>query len=439
MECSSIPNHNDTQICFSDAFNRSFCTMSLTHPVLIVGAGMGGLCLAHGLKKARIPFRVFERDPTPDFRPQGYRVRISPDGAAALHACLSPSRWERLQLACAALPDKMLKVDPLPNEPDSMSINPPVPRPKHEGFTSLTADRIVTRNVLLGELEDHIEWDKDLRSTSTNESTITAIFADGTEATGSLLVGADGVRSAVRRLHFPTNIPVDTQGRAIYGKTILTPDVEVKVAAQILNATCLSQDNRQEKVLSFFTEPIRFPRGNGVEHPPDYIYWVLLAQSSMFPLPDGVMDVAHLSSDQAANLSREITKTWSEKIRAVFEHQDVSQTSGLRICSVHPDRMTWDPVDRVVLLGDAAHVAPPAGGQGANLALQDADALVRSLVESRPESSGEESERVWIQVAATKYEEAMRQEAISAVRMSLMGGSRFFDQRPWDECEDAVF
>lgn len=40
-------------------------------PVIIIGAGIGGLCLAQSLQKSGTKFAVFERDPTLDHRPQG--------------------------------------------------------------------------------------------------------------------------------------------------------------------------------------------------------------------------------------------------------------------------------------------------------------------------------------------------------------------------------
>src|SRR4051794_16490196 len=61
--------------------------------VLIVGGGIGGLCLAQGLVKAGVRVAVYERDRSPDARLQGYRLNIEPVGSRALYRCLSPSNW----------------------------------------------------------------------------------------------------------------------------------------------------------------------------------------------------------------------------------------------------------------------------------------------------------------------------------------------------------
>ena len=62
--------------------------------VLIIGGGLGGLCLAQGLKKASISVAVYERERTPSDRLQGYRIHIEPQGNLALHACLPPDLFE---------------------------------------------------------------------------------------------------------------------------------------------------------------------------------------------------------------------------------------------------------------------------------------------------------------------------------------------------------
>jgi 2-polyprenyl-6-methoxyphenol hydroxylase-like FAD-dependent oxidoreductase len=51
--------------------------MSSAKPVLISGAGIGGLLLAQSLRSHRIPFKLYERDTDGCSRSQGYRIRIS--------------------------------------------------------------------------------------------------------------------------------------------------------------------------------------------------------------------------------------------------------------------------------------------------------------------------------------------------------------------------
>src|SRR5713226_8452381 len=64
--------------------------------ILIIGGGIGGLCLAQGLKRNGVSVAVYERDRTPDARLQGYRLNIEPVGSRALHACLPAELWNVL-------------------------------------------------------------------------------------------------------------------------------------------------------------------------------------------------------------------------------------------------------------------------------------------------------------------------------------------------------
>jgi flavin-dependent dehydrogenase len=62
--------------------------------IAIIGGGIGGLCLAQGLKKAGIGAEVYERDETPSSRLQGFRIHIDPEGSRALHECLPEDLWD---------------------------------------------------------------------------------------------------------------------------------------------------------------------------------------------------------------------------------------------------------------------------------------------------------------------------------------------------------
>ena len=62
--------------------------------VAIIGGGMGGLCLAQGLKKAGVSVAVYERDESTHSRPQGHRIHIDPQGSKALLKCLPEDLWQ---------------------------------------------------------------------------------------------------------------------------------------------------------------------------------------------------------------------------------------------------------------------------------------------------------------------------------------------------------
>src|SRR5260370_5029432 len=61
---------------------------------LIVGGGLGGLCLAQGLTRSGMSVAVYERDASAGFRGQGYRIGIKDAGSDALRDCLPADRYD---------------------------------------------------------------------------------------------------------------------------------------------------------------------------------------------------------------------------------------------------------------------------------------------------------------------------------------------------------
>lgn len=64
--------------------------MSGSPRVVIVGGGIGGLCLAQGLHKAGIAVEVYERDRARD----AYLPAINPAGSRSLRACSPDPLWQ---------------------------------------------------------------------------------------------------------------------------------------------------------------------------------------------------------------------------------------------------------------------------------------------------------------------------------------------------------
>jgi 2-polyprenyl-6-methoxyphenol hydroxylase-like FAD-dependent oxidoreductase len=81
--------------------------MSDTERVLIGGGGVGGLVLAQALRHNGVDAVVYEQDPTPTTRNQGYRIHIDADGNAALRSCLPEQIFELVRDTSGANDDTL--------------------------------------------------------------------------------------------------------------------------------------------------------------------------------------------------------------------------------------------------------------------------------------------------------------------------------------------
>ncbi len=165
--------------------------------VIIAGGGLGGLCLAQGLKKAGVSVAVYERDRTRTDRLQGYRIHIDPRGSRALYQCLPGDLFETFDstggVATRAFNivshrlDELLHID-LTKFPVTDLIA------RHRSVSRMTL-----RQVLLAGLDDVVHFDKRFnRYEETPDGRVVAHFDDGSSAIGDILVGADGGNSRVR-------------------------------------------------------------------------------------------------------------------------------------------------------------------------------------------------------------------------------------------------
>ncbi|MCJ1258520.1 hypothetical protein MMC24_006353 [Lignoscripta atroalba] len=402
--------------------------METSSRVLIIGSGLGGLCLAQGLKKANIPFHLFERDPSSDWRPQGYRLRINGDGAMALQQTLSPELWAHFERTCC-------KVELGETDINAMDGSTSACRagggPALRGMIPYTADRTVLRDILLTGLQADISFGKVFQRYEITENGVIAHFSDGSFAEGTLLVGADGGRSPTRKQYLPTHRAVDTDGCCIYGKTPMSPALAERFPPKAMRWMTLVVDKTpmtqtldiDETPITLLLEPIRFHEGElRNKLPRDYMYWVLVARKDAFGLTDD--QLLKMTGDGSAKLSLGVTENWDPAIRSLLELQDTTQSSTLRIASAMPNIPPWNPSARVTLLGDAIHVMSPTGGVGAVTALRDGANLANILAEDGISAQ-----------SVGKYEEMMRSYAQLGIQRSYFGGKKIFGQRPFEMCK----
>ena len=402
-------------------------------PILIIGSGLGGLALAQGFRKSSIPFRIYERALSHDLQYQGYRIRLHGDGLDALRSVVTDDIWDLFEETC---PETVLGALPNINAitceatAANFSGNDPQAKVVHSAQKPYTADRAILRQVLLTGLDDYITYGIEYIHYSLTDSGITAHFADGTKETGSLLIGADGVRSAVRRQYLPHLRVLDTKSRPIFGKTPLTPSFKSRILPKAMECLSLIKDPQTGSVT--LMEVIRFlpkdRRRDKRELPSDYIYWAMIPSSLNAVISDRQFD--RLSKEAAADLSKALTAHWHPSLRPLIEDQDPNQTGVFRLLSSDSESLmrSWEPSARVTVMGDAAHAMLPSTASGAVTALKDAESLSRLI---REHGVGKET--------IGRYEGDMRNYASEAVAISAKIGEKSFGLGALADAEEVVW
>ncbi|MCS0602687.1 FAD-dependent monooxygenase [Streptomyces sp. LP11] len=189
-----------------------------------------------------------------------------------------------------------------------------------------------------------------LESVTDGPDGVTARFADGTTATGDLLIGADGLHSTVRRLLTPGVRPGYAGQRVYYGYTTTPPAPGPAATITMVRGTGAAFGHATS------------PAGES--------YW--FARVGGDPLP----------SDTPAGPTEALRRELLPLLRA-----DATPAAGL--VEAADTIMATDATElplgspwrsgRVLLVGDAAHAASPATGQGASMALEDAVVLAKAL------------------------------------------------------------
>lgn len=340
--------------------------------VIIIGAGTGGLCLAQGLHRAGIDVAVYERDRGPSGGLLGYRVGIDADGKRALRANLSPELYQTFLATCArrGLYGNQLTKDKKFLFSAGPADLPANDRPSEEDIDE-SVSRMTLRQVLLTGLDDIVRFGKEfIGYEHTEDGRVTARFADGTSATGDLLVGAEGANSPVRKQYLPHASTVETGLIGITCKAPLTEETRALLPERMLRGVSMIHGDRGNMciihVMQFDWDIPPFDNT-------DYIMFGFAAAKNW--LPDNVLS---LRGRDALQVVLDRTTDWHPDFRTIFALGDPASCFPLSIRTSEPIP-AW-PTTNVTLLGDAIHTMTPGRGVGANTALRDARLLTRTLV-----------------------------------------------------------
>jgi 2-polyprenyl-6-methoxyphenol hydroxylase-like FAD-dependent oxidoreductase len=330
--------------------------MNRIQSVAIVGGGLGGLALAQGLSRAGIEVTVYERDPSPDGRAQGYRLSLDAMGRAALAALLPPELAARLPSLearevgrgfCFAGAD----LRPLFRFPTGTHDVWTVSRPR---LRALVASGL------------SIAWGRRLVALALDEERPLLRFDDGSTARADLVVGADGVGSAVRE-----------QLRAMLDARAALP--VVRSAGLVSVGGCLPRTAAWDARLPL-------ARDGAVQHlgPGGRSLFVSFCER-----PDGAPIVLWAATSRAEQVGPRarivLDENWHPALRRLCDETPLeSYVEPLLLRTTTLPRRIDGPLApgaAVTLLGDAAHTMPPQRGVGANNAFEDARQLVRQIVD----------------------------------------------------------
>jgi 2-polyprenyl-6-methoxyphenol hydroxylase-like FAD-dependent oxidoreductase len=321
----------------------------MTTPVTIVGAGLGGLTLARVLHVHGIPATVYEAEPSAEARAQGGQLDMHEhNGQVALAAAGLTDQFRAIihegGQATRAL-DAQGKV--LFEEPDDGTGGRP---------EVLRGD---LRRILLDALPaGTVQWDHKVTSArSLGEGRHEVTFANGTAVTTGLLVGADGAWSKVR--------PLLSAAKPEY------------VGAVFIETYLHDADERQAATAEAVGGGAMFALtpGQGItahREAGDILHtYVQLLRPAEWVASIDFTDAAAAAARVAAEFDG-----WAPELTALITDGETAPVP--RMIYTLPDGHKWDRVPGVTLLGDAAHLMPPAG-EGANLAMLDGAELGQAI------------------------------------------------------------
>ncbi|GAA1076545.1 FAD-dependent oxidoreductase [Nocardiopsis composta] len=337
--------------------------------VIVIGAGVGGLCAARGLLARGHEVEVYEKGEA--LRTGGAALGIYANGVAALDAL-------------------GIRIDDLGRRLDSLEMADSDGRPRFTVDVASIDRRLgrqtrgVPRRDLLLRLAEGLP-EQVLRFGARAESVRSAgrgaevAFADGSTVRGDAVIGADGIHSPLRRA-LPGLPPAKATGWATW--QALTPVRHD-----------FTESHRSRCVQGPEGMCGNMPAGGGLLQ-----WWFDVPWTPDSPAP----------ASPAAML-RDRFARWTDPLVVELLDRAKDEDLGLYPHFLHEVPKVWGE-GAATLLGDAAHAFPPAMAQGANQTIEDALALTRAL--------GDAGEEVDVPEALRRYERTRRKGAALASSIS---------------------
>lgn len=387
--------------------------------VLVIGGGVGGLALGQALKSAGVHVEIYERNRHTGDWPHGHRLNINQVGSRSLFRCLPRSLWD-VFVATSVSSDSGIAfhterlTELVAVGKDVMTAGATDP-----AESQYAVSRVVLRNLLLAGMNEVVRYGKTFERYQINDDgSVTAIFVDGSTATGDAIVGADGANSPVRKRYLPNAPRMETDAVSIAGRLPLNAETRAWLPQRISSGmNSILPPAGSFLFTSAFDGKSRMAEAIGAGHPladlglepqrllddlEDYVLWAYIAHIGRFP-----REVSTLGGGELKAVVGRMIQRWHPALRRI-----VAETKAESIGTMRLKRSTIAPPwtsTPVTMIGDAIHNMPPVMGLGANMALRDAAELSHRLAAVH---RGE----IAVIDAISQYENKMRDYGFGAVR-----------------------
>lgn len=306
----------------------------MTKRALVCGAGISGLSIGIALVRMGWDVRVFDKDS--ELRVAGAGLNLWPNGVRVLRKIGLEAHYRAISASLDyyrtfSADGNVVAVDDLRDWPERFGAN--LSGVYRRDLSAMLVEALGRERLNLGHRVVDVE----------QNGTVTCRFADGQTAEGDLLIGADGINSAVRTALFGEQ-EFSSDGLTRWRGLFDLADVDVDPLSE---GEIWGSDGH----LGYL------PIGKG------RAYWYGTARGMT---DDPAKARAHFSGWEGSSVPSLIAATDQSSMLRNELHEFVTPLA------------RWT-AGRVTLMGDAAHPMLPGMAQGANQALEDVAALSAAL------------------------------------------------------------
>ncbi len=330
--------------------------------VIIAGGGIGGLSLALTLNQIGVPCQVLEA--APEMRPLGVGINLQPNAVRELFELgIDATLLDRVGVAAKEWALVGLNGKEIYAEPRGLNAGYRWPQyAAHRGdFHMLLYREAIAQ---LGESAVTLGARVSAYREIENGVAARVSHSDGTstELTGSLLIGADGIHSAVRAQMHPDQPPIHWGGKLMWRGTTRAKPIRT-------SSSFIGLGTHQQRMVIY---PISATDDDGTA----LINWIA----------EVTMDNSHGWQEDGWFREVPIDSFIHHFEDFRYDWLDVPTLVSGADCAYQNPMIDRDPIHtwtngRVALMGDAAHAMYPTGSNGASQAIVDARVIGAKMIQ----------------------------------------------------------